>query len=262
MLVGIAALVGLAAAEDDQLARGRAVYRERCVLCHGEDGGGDGGGAYLLIAPPRDFRPGWYRFVSTWERRPTDDDLMRAITCGLPGSQMPSFAGLPEHDRRALVALLRSFAAAPWVIPPSSPPPAPGAPGSGLVVVPPEPADARTNRARGEELYRDACASCHGPDGRGDGRTDLVTVEGHPIRARDFTRGVFKGSASPEALYRRIVLGIPGTPMPSNEWAYGDDAWYLVRYVLSLGPDRPAVSEPAWCATPGVRSASVRNVTE
>jgi hypothetical protein len=27
--------------------------------------------------------------------------------------------------------------------------------------------------------------------------------------------------------------------MPANEWAYGDDAWYLVRYVLSL--KRPGV---------------------
>jgi hypothetical protein len=46
--------------------------------------------------------------------------------------------------------------------------------------------------------------------------------------------GVFKGDSSPEGLYRRIVLGIPGTPMPANDWAYGDDAWYLVRHVLSL----------------------------
>lgn len=226
-------------ADDELLARGRAVYRERCILCHGEDGDGEGEAAYLLVAPPRDFRAGRFRFVSTWERVATDDDLLRTITSGLPGTQMPSHTALVERDRRALVAVVKSFAAEPWTVEPDRPPGADGRPGSGVVVVPPEPADARTNHARGEELFREACATCHGAAGHGDGRTDLVTAEGHRIRPRDFTRGVFKGDPSPTGLYRRIVVGIPGTPMPSNEWAYGDDAWYLVYYVLSLGlPDR------------------------
>jgi mono/diheme cytochrome c family protein len=225
--------------DDDVLARGRVVYRERCILCHGESGGGDGDAAYLLVAPPRNLRAGQFRFVSTWERVPTDDDLFGVITRGLPGSQMPTFAALPEADRRALVAVVKSFADRPWTIAPSRAPGADGTPGTGVVVVPPEPPDARTNRARGEYLFREGCAPCHGATGQGDGRRDLVDGDGHPIRPRDFTRGVFKGDPAPSALYRRIILGLPGTPMPSNDWAYGDDAWYVVRYVLSLGPETP-----------------------
>jgi cytochrome c oxidase cbb3-type subunit 2 len=223
-------------ADDDLLARGRVVYRERCILCHGATGGGDGEAVYMLVAPPRNFRAGEFRFVSTWERLPTDDDLLHTVTRGLPGSQMPSYAVLPEGDRRALVAVVKSFAERPWTIGPSRAPRPDGTAGSGVIEVPTEPADSRTNRARAEYLFREACAPCHGIAGRGDGRTDLVDTAGHPIRPRDFTRGVFKGDPSPAALYRRIVAGIPGTPMPSNEWAYGDDAWYLVRWVLSLGP--------------------------
>lgn len=223
---------------DDLVARGRALYRERCILCHGEEGRGDGAAAYMLVTPPRDFHAARFRYVSTWEGVPTDDDLLGTITRGLPGSQMPSFARLPEDDRRALVAAVKGFAARPWTVASSRPPPEPGAAGAGVIVVPPEPAGARTDRARGAELFRDACADCHGPAGRGDGRTDLVTAEGHPVRPRDLTTGVLRGDPSPSGLYRRIVAGMPGTPMASNEWAWGDDAWYLVRHVLSLGPAR------------------------
>jgi mono/diheme cytochrome c family protein len=224
-----------ARADDGTLARGLAVYRERCAICHGRDGRGDGDGVWLLLRPPRNFRAARFRFVSTWDRVPTDDDLYGTVTRGLPGSQMPSFATvLTEADRRAVVAAVKSFAEAPWSIAPSRPPGPDGSSGRGFVVVPPEPPDAATNLARGAELFRDACATCHGADGRGDGRTDLFDADGQPIRPRDFVLGWFKGDPSPQALYRRIVVGVPGTPMPANDWAYGDDAWYLVRYVLSL----------------------------
>jgi cytochrome c len=238
----VAALILAATARADDpgvLARGRTLYRERCAICHGADGRGDGEGAYLMLRPPRDFHAARFRWVSTWERVPTDDDLLGVITRGLPGAQMPSFAALPEADRRALVAAVKGFADVPWTVPPSRPPDVDGTPGEGVVAVPPEPSDAATNLARGAELFRDACATCHGEEGHGEARSDLVDVDGYPIRPRDFARGVYKGDPSPEGLYRRLVLGVPGTPMPANEWAYGDDAWYLVRYVLSL--KRPGV---------------------
>lgn len=199
-----------------------ALYARLCAPCHGAEGRGDGPGAYLLVVPPRDFHAAQYRLVSTHERVPTDDDLLAAITRGLAGTPMPSWATLPEADRRALVGFVKAFADRPW---PET---------TTVVPVPPEPADSRTNRARAEELYREACASCHGPAGHGDGRTDLVDDAGHPIRPRDFTLGGFKGDSSPAGLYRRIVVGMPGTPMAANDWAIGDDAWYLVRYVEVL----------------------------
>jgi hypothetical protein len=45
--------------------------------------------------------------------------------------------------------------------------------------------------------------------------------------------GVFKGDPAPAQLYRRIVGGMPGTPMPMSDWAYGEDAWHLVDLILS-----------------------------
>jgi hypothetical protein len=51
------------------------------------------------------------------------------------------------------------------------------------------------------------------------------------------TTGVFKGSPDPVALYRRIIAGVPGTPMPMSDWAYGDDAWHLVHFIRAMSSD-------------------------
>jgi mono/diheme cytochrome c family protein len=227
---------GRAAAEPapgDELERGRALFARQCAACHGAEGRGDGEAAYLLYPKPRDLRAARYRLVSTWEGVPTDDDLFRTITRGIPGSAMPSWGHLPEADRRALVAVVKSLAERPLAVAPAAPP-TDGAPGRGPIAVPPEPADAATNQARAEELFAGACASCHGATGKGDVPQELTDAEGRPIRPRDLTSGVFKGDPSPEHLYRRLMAGMPGTPMPASDWAFGDDGWYLVRYVLSL----------------------------
>ncbi len=36
------------------------------------------------------------------------------------------------------------------------------------------------------------------------------------------------------SVYRRIVAGMPGTPMPSSDWAYGEAAWHLVHFVREM----------------------------
>lgn len=85
--------------------------------------------------------------------------------------------------------------------------------------------------------FQRLCAKCHGGLGRGDGESaaTLVDNDRYPIRPRDLTSGVFKGSPAPEHLYRRILLGIPGTPMPSlPENMAGRETWDLVHFVLSL----------------------------
>jgi mono/diheme cytochrome c family protein len=233
LLVGAIVSAPTPSGADDAVARGQALYAKQCASCHGVEGRGDGPAAYLLSPKPRDLRAARYRLVSTWEGIPTDDDLMRTLTRGIPGSAMPSWAHLPEADRRALVAYVKTLAEHPLAVQPARAPEN-GDPGAGLVTVPPEPADSTTNHARARELFEGACASCHGTTGRADVAQELVDAEGRPTRPRDLTTGVFKTEPTPEQLYRRIVVGMPGTPMPTNDWAYGDDGWYLVRYVLSL----------------------------
>ncbi len=219
------------------LELGRTTYLKQCASCHGIDGGGDGEAAYLLYPRPRDFTAGRYKLVSTWEGVPTDDDLMGAISRGMPGSAMPAWRHLPESTRRALVLYIKSLSSVPLIVPPSVDPDPDGASGQGLIRVPPEPPDTLESRARALELFADACASCHGDTGHGDGVQDQVDEFGYPTRPRDLNLGVFKGSPDPAELYKRIIAGMPGTPMPMSDWALGDDAWHLSHLVRSWSSD-------------------------
>jgi mono/diheme cytochrome c family protein len=219
------------------LALGKQIYSQQCSACHGVAGRGDGEAAYLLYPKPRDLVAAKYRMVSTWERVPTDQDLFDTITRGMPGSAMPSWGHLPAEQRWALVYYVKSLAEKPLEIKPQKNPNPDGSGGQG-VIQPPKalPFDAAA-KARALELYKDACASCHGANGRGDGGEKQVDEEGFPTRPRDLTAGVFKGSPDPVSLYRHIIAGIPGSPMPMSDWAWGNDAWHLVNYVRSLSSD-------------------------
>ncbi len=220
------------------LALGKQIYHKRCAACHGKDGRGGGEAAYLLYPKPRDLVAARYRLVSTWEQVPTDQDLFSTITRGMPGSAMPSWGHLPAKQRWALVYYVKSLAENPITVKPPKTPTPEGDPGEGIIKVPPEPAYDAKAKARAHELFRDACASCHGATAKGDAVQEQVDEEGFPTRPRDLTAGVFKGDPDPTALYRRIVAGIPGSPMPMSDWAYGNDAWHLVHCVRSLSSDK------------------------
>lgn len=88
------------------------------------------------------------------------------------------------------------------------------------------------------ELFLTHCASCHGSEGDGDGWTPLDRP------ARSFREGGFSFGNTPDALFRTISTGIPGTPMPGFDSAL-DEAQRrdLAAFVRTLGPtpvDAPA----------------------
>ena len=219
------------------LELGEAAYARKCVACHGEQGRGDGEAAYLLYPKPRDFVAARYRLVSTWDRIPTDDDLFETIARGMPGSAMPSWRHLPEETRWGLVHYIKSLAENPLVVNPPSEPTEDGGIGSGIVAVPAAPTYDNAARKRAALLFQEGCAGCHGSTGRGDGTTVQIDAEGFATRPRDLTLGVFKGNPDPAAVYRRIVAGMPGTPMPMSDWIRGDDGWHLTHYVLAMSSE-------------------------
>jgi mono/diheme cytochrome c family protein len=225
------------AASEELLALGRTTYEKECTACHGPAGDGLGAAAYLLYPRPRDFTTGQFRLISTWDNVPTDEDLFRTISRGMPGSAMPSWAHLSEETRWGLVHYVKGFSKRPLTVRAAHQPDKWGNGGAGVIAVPSEPPYDEGARARANELYARGCAPCHGPAARGDGAQKQVDSKGYPTRPRDLTLGVFKGSPDPQSVYRRIVAGLPGSPMPQSGYLQGNDGWHLTHFVRSLSSD-------------------------
>lgn len=93
------------------LQDGRKLYMEHCVHCHGTSGDGNGPTAEYLNPRPRDYRLGRFKFKSTIDSdKPTRADLDRIIRHGIPGTYMPSFMLLSEHESKAIVEYVRWLA--------------------------------------------------------------------------------------------------------------------------------------------------------
>ena len=79
---------------------GKAVYEKRCLGCHGEKGAGDGPAASRFKPVPRDFTKGLFKYKTTPHGSPpTDDDLIRTVTEGLPGTGMPAWKSIIKENQ-------------------------------------------------------------------------------------------------------------------------------------------------------------------
>lgn len=232
----------------DLLERGRELFAKQCVICHGELGDGAGKFAYLMNPRPRDFTKGKFKLSTTENLIPSDEDLFRTISNGMPGSAMPPWGHLPKADIDALVAFVRQIhrdatrtTLDQWVVDGTiqqqelasllvertTPGPA--------IAVPPEPPFDDIRWFRGRRHYLENCASCHGADGEPVAEAVKVDAEGFPVPPRSFVQGIFKGGSQGHQLYARIMKGMNGTPMPASEGAYTEDeTWDIIHYVQSL----------------------------
>jgi high-affinity iron transporter len=85
--------------------------------------------------------------------------------------------------------------------------------------------------ARGAEVYRSSCASCHGDLGLGNGPA-AAGLDPAPANLAD---GAALRDASPLDFYRRITIGVAGTAMPSYEGTLtADDRWAAAVYATLL----------------------------
>ena len=82
------------------------------------------------------------------------------------------------------------------------------------------------------------CWLCHGKEGRGNGpsASSLTDSKGYPITPFDFTSGTrFKCGESDQGIFRDLMTGLDGTPMPSFADALKpDQAWDIVHYIDAL----------------------------
>ena len=88
----------------------------------------------------------------------------------------------------------------------------------------------RPDSAEGARVFAQACASCHGDAGRGDGVAG-VGLDPPPSNLTD--RGMLSDQ-SPLDFYRKVLIGVSGTAMPGFEGRLTEDeiwsvAWHATR---------------------------------
>jgi mono/diheme cytochrome c family protein len=86
--------------------------------------------------------------------------------------------------------------------------------------------------ARGKELFQTNCASCHGPQGRGDGPAAAAL---NP-KPRNFTSpdGWTNGTTIAD-IFRTLSTGVKGSAMVAYDTFPSEDRFALAHYVQSLG---------------------------
>ncbi|MCH8148699.1 MAG: c-type cytochrome [Planctomycetes bacterium] len=227
---------------------GHSLFTAHCAACHGATGGGRGPAAIALSVAPRDFRHERFRYVSTLNGVPTEEDLIQSIRYGRRFGEMPANPQLTDAELRTLALYVKEIQRLGWLdvlreefagdedtspdeleeishirVRPRDP----------IHVVRPDRGFQR-DLDTGRELYAANCASCHGPTGRGDNLDKPLDEQGKPISVRDLTSGEFRGGANVEEIYKRIRCGVPGTPMSAAVALTDEEVWQLVYYVRYL----------------------------
>lgn len=216
---------------------GKKIYDKKCIWCHGEKGAGEGPAAERINPAPRDFTSGMYKIKTSPfdEVSPTDEDIFRMISDGMPDSSMPLWKDiLTEQERWDLVAYLKSFAGLEK--------PAKVLDFSKQVKT------SKESIERGKKLFLDRCAECHGDTGKGVATKKLKDDLGFRTWPRDFSKAwTFRGSNDPKDIFARVSVGIPGTQMPSfadpgsKKKMTDEERWDVSNYVASLADETTTV---------------------
>ncbi len=175
---------------------GRALYRTRCLGCHGSRG--QGGIGVALNSPS---------FLAA----ASDEFLRDTIIQGRANTAMPGWKHLRATEVSDLLAYLRTWESQP--------------PGKEAVLARLASGGKPSRRALriGKTIYRAGCSACHGRAGDGDIGPSLNTEE-------------FLSLADDDYLFTAIVEGRPGTAMSAWKHLSADDLVDLINYIRTWNP--------------------------
>ena len=86
-------------------ARGRALFMDHCALCHGDRADGNGRRREGITGKPADFTS------ANWRASATPDGVFTVIREGKPGTSMPAWRSLEDHEIVDLTAYVLSVQA-------------------------------------------------------------------------------------------------------------------------------------------------------
>ncbi len=191
-------------------SKGEQLFANYCVSCHGENLDGKGPVSKMLDPLPRDFRP---QFVSTYQ-----DRFKTSIENGVMGTAMPPWKDiLSDEEIDLLIKYVvgetldenDTFVRIDRELPRIGDPERLNYKGKDLKIEAGDPDN-------GYVAFQKNCTSCHGKLANGKGPNAYFLV--HPL-PRDLLNKQFMNQPymTDERLYRSILLGVPGTPMPSHD---------------------------------------------
>lgn len=228
---------------------GYELYLDNCANCHGALGDGKGRSSRHLFPLPRDFRREPLRYVSGLNALPLREDIVRATSQGLQGTSMLGFDGLSEKELQQVVDVVVAFREAglnevfdlleiegredlnvsAWV---SS-----RLLAAEAMTVPVE-LLTKTNPLNEDELLKakellasTGCNQCHAASLE-DPTKSFFDSAGQPLAPRNFKTDPFRYGNDIVELFKRIALGIPGTPHPAFAGSTEDAAllaFFLVQ---------------------------------
>ena len=222
---------------------GKIIYEKWCVPCHGVTGRGNGPASPALDPKPRNFFDGIFKIRTTPSGElPLDDDVVKIIEKGMPGSSMPAWKGLITTRQAQQTASYIKTLMEDWLQEEEPPEP----------VIWGKPLPATTESiTKGKELYSTMkCWECHGKRAKGDGPSaaGLKDDWGFPIKVADLTQQWnFRGGLTVTDIFRTFTTGLNGTPMPAYfDVLSEEDRWHLANFVKSLGGDKKLLLNTFW----------------
>jgi mono/diheme cytochrome c family protein len=88
----------------ESVNKGRELFNNNCVACHGENGMGDGISASMLNPKPRNLH-----LLSGWKNGSKVTQIYKTLQEGISGSAMASYNYMPPEERFALIHYIRTF---------------------------------------------------------------------------------------------------------------------------------------------------------
>ena len=175
---------------------GAALYKEACLRCHGEKGDGLGPIAIYLDPSPRDLTKASFMNSKPRER------FKKAIQEGVAGTSMPPWG---KAMSEAQVDGLLDYVEATFVKTKRA-----GQKTRKLPDVNPV-AMSKASTDRGEGIFVQRCAGCHGRKGDGKGPNSLDILP----RPRNLRNAQFVSSVDDRRMFDSILYGVQGTAMPA-----------------------------------------------
>ena len=222
-------LAGGSVADVDRMAVAEKLYDTYCVSCHGEDLDGNGEVAELLDPYPRNFNK--YQFVIAYK-----DRFKNSLLHGVAGSAMPPWKNVLSEDQ---IEMLVEYIEMKIVDD------APVTEYKRLRADMPKPGDAERldyrgsgallevgDVERGYEAYHKHCTSCHGKLANGKGPNAIAL--GHAMPRNLINKHFLnQPEITDERIYRSILLGVAGAPMPAHDHLSDQVILDLIAFIRS-----------------------------